>query len=547
MLFQMEKGILCLTKGKKQIQIIEASLNRKGAKLHNTATLPLSEDSEEKTAEQLRKLLKEKKFKTRRVRAALLSDGIKYQRIVIPFMRNRELMTAVKQAAAKDQGQPVHKLYIDHKVIRVFLDRGIKRYEVLVASCLQSEIDAFEQLLLKAKLKPVLISTLSGNFAYESHTKKKKIEKKKVEKKKTESNVRDVNAYVYFAEGHTSISFIEDDQIVFFREFAVPAMGQSKNSEDDFFGDLEEKTNQAAIENSEQEASPEEGFSEDDLSRTSTEISRSLRYFQQNFREYRVSQLILCGRPVDSVKLEEALKSEKIPIHSYSKLAQVFCPKVTKQEAMQKISYFASELGLLLGAPLREKINFIPGLTLVYQFRALLASLVILLCCVCGLSYFYFGNEISILQQQIGRIETSQVQTIVQMKMLQQVEGKRKQHDQLKPLVTRQVFMPYRLSYVPFKKLSQGIPDQVILRKIDAIRKDKKWEGSISGEVRGHEIEKVRYYYESFREFLEKSPLFQDLKAPVPRIAKKPEQKELSLGFKADFQLTSVSFEHNWN
>ncbi len=537
MLLRMEKRILCLTKGKQQIQVIEASLNRKGAQMYNAATLPLSEQPEEKTAEQLHRLLKEKKFKTKRVRAALLSDGIKYQRIVIPFMRKRELMTAVKQAAAKDQGQPVHKLYIDHKVIRVFVDKGVKRYEVLVASCLQSEIDAFEELLRKAKLKPVLISTLSGNFAYEPHFKKKK----------TDASVREVNAYVYFAEGYTSISFMEDDQIVFFREFAIPVVGQACNPEEDFFGFLEEKNEKPSEEKPVQNRDAEVDLAGEDLSRTSTEISRSLRYFQQNFREHRVTQLILCGRPVDMATLEESLQNEKIPLHSYAQLAVASFPKIPREEAAQKILYFASELGLLLGAPLREKINFIPGLTPVYRFRGVLGSVALLTGCILGLFYFYLGNEISTLQQQIGIVETNKVQTIARMKKLQQAEAKRKKYNKLKPLVTRQAFAPYRLSYVPFKKLSLMIPDQVVLNKIEARRQDKNWMGSISGEVTGREIERVRYYYESFREVLESSPLFQNPQTPVPRIGKQPDQEKLSLGFHADFQLPVVAFEHRWD
>ena len=523
-----EKRTLCVSTGKDRLQLVELSLRKDGVHVHNSVILSPVPPSSTELSVQLRQLLQAKHIKTKTAYVVSRSEKMRFQRVTVPFMGKRELKIAAHQAASEHQSIPAQKLYIDYRVLRDFIEGGIKRYELLIASCPQVEVDTLEDALLRAHLKPRLISALSGNFAFQPQFRKKK-----------EIKIKEVHAYVYLSPQYAIMAFLENGVYVFSRKFATKTTNLPPSLLNDYFPEPPPPIDDALKERDDAftvpSTTPLEG---EEFSRIMIEISRSLRHFQQNFRIYRVTQLILCGQPLDVTAVRKALQQPQIQVSSYDKLVSIHFPDLLAPDAAYKASYYAGEVSLMFGNRLDEKLNFIPSPSWIYRFRGVLAITTCLLTLLCGVLAWQWTEETLDLRHQVSQMQAEKARVQAQLTQLQKGESTRQNHQNLRRLVTREIFEKERVSTLPFKQLTHIIPKQIQLESIATQALENTWEGSLTGKVTDTHIELVKQHYDEFYESIQTSPFFKNAEAPTPKVAIDPAAQNITLNFEIDFQLT---------
>lgn len=518
---------LCITRGEKRLQLLEAQLEGDKVTVTHFGVIPELDPNVNKAADQLRDLLAEKKIKTKNVYAGLQSENIKFKRIVVPMMGKQQLTTAVKQALVREFQQPIQNLEYTYRPIQDIQDKGIRRQEILISGIPKQEMQYFEDLLVKARLKPVYITPIRANFAYYNIT-----------RSKDNTLPNEVQAFVYISPDYSVMSFLQEGWFVFSRGFITPKM-EEEEEEDlaEFFLSKNRKVEEKVVQPADnQRGSGSRELSGEELFRVGTEISRSMRFFQQNFRNYDITQLILCGRAIDIESLKGNLGNVRFTLHAYSDLAQAKFPKSSKYSNVEKVNQYTTELSLLWGRPQNEKLNFLPPPSFLKKYKYALAGLWMVVFTLMLLFLITLQIQKYTVEPKLERLQNSIRLQEARLNELRQSDQNRQVMDLVKSIVDRSAFKQQQLENYVFKKISVVVPDEMMVEKISVSYKDKKWAGTIDGKVIHKDANQAKRLYQLFLEKMKQSPLFKEFKSSPIDIAKDKDEG-YSLRFNNQFTL----------
>ncbi|MBF0237207.1 MAG: hypothetical protein HQM12_05820 [SAR324 cluster bacterium] len=518
--FLYSKRVLCISKADQRYYIIEVGMENNRIKVFNSAIYTQTQNDARSAAE-LRKLLKIRQFKTDITYASLLTDQAHYQRVVLPDLSSNELKAIFNRNIEKLHNKPVASLYFDNKMVQTVQDKkGNPRWEHLLISMERPEVDQFDAFLRKAGLKPVLIApmnmTMSG-FCCDTS------DKSELENK--------IDVYVYVGKGLNTISFMQNNWFVFSREFFL---GKSDNQAEN--ADIEEFTGQ-------------------NLHRFSTELSRSIQYFQQNFRDYHIKRVILCGMPVPANAVgEHVVDGKPLEVNGYDSIADLDIGNFQGNEAFKDhLGLFSGALSLALGNPYKDKLNLLNPPTIFHKLRFILGGLFLGLILCMGILFFHWNSEyaelnVKVIEQQ-GILSNEQAV----LAKLQQDDSIRSFYHRVKVLTEREIYKPYQLSHYPYKKISQVIPKQMILKEINTEITPNGWIGNMTGIVEDTNADRAKRHFDRFYSALQASPLFSKLEARPLKISednasstgntviKQNEEKKVTLRFDVTFELVPLS------
>lgn len=506
------RRILCLSKTQDSLRVIEIEKGSSPPKILNFGEIhPLPATSKE-LAQQLEKLLKEQEFIAKTVYSALLLDGFEYKRLSLPHLKSSELKSVVKREVLKLSSLPFNEISYDYKIIQTSFDKGSKRNIVIIAVAPKKEVEAFEKILIQAKLVPELISSIFFNISETNAVKRKPMEPLEARLVGSVFLTEDKGYVVFNQEGWP---FFSRDFVISHGEVATP----------------EEATS------AENDLAPQKRF------RVMAELSRSVQHIQQNFREFNVKQIVFSGYGSNSKLLSQIEQKERtLEVLAYQAVVQVNTEKLQKPDVfLNTISQYAPALGLSLGVPFKQKINFIPVPTWIHRFRLAWSGVFIVLLTMGGFIYWEIIDRIHFMGEQLPKLEEQLHSQESSLSQLQAIDKKRQQFKELELVTNRQAFEKYHFSYIPFKALSQIIPSTLLFTNLDIKFVDTQWKGTLLGLTTGPTADDAKENFQEFYQKAKRSILFTEWELAPLKIT--DSDIETTLQFHLNFQITKLPYQ----
>ncbi|MGK5093376.1 hypothetical protein WDW89_15375 [Deltaproteobacteria bacterium TL4] len=504
------KRVVCINKMDKHYYAVEVGMENEGLMVYNFLYFT-QEGADAEAAVQFGKRLKEHGFKSHIAYATFMTDEAKFERLVLLNAGDVKKLSHLK--VEKNHGKPANKLYYDVRQIQTFLNKKRQeRVEFLLSSVEREHVETYEDFLLRAGLKPRLIAPMN---AYQNAF---------LNRQGTPDVhnplSRNVDAYVYVAKGMNTVCFMQQGWFLFSREFYITKKDTSVDELD----------------------APGLELTQQEQHRISTEVARSIQYFQQNFREYELKRIIMCGQETPRGLLQN-LRVENVEITPYNEIAEVKISEFENSEVFQQnMGVFSGGLGVALGNAFEDKINFIPSPTIFQRFRFVLGPILIVLTLLCGALFTGFVAQHSSVEEEIVEMLNQIAQEQTTLIRLQEENRIRNLFFDGLTMINREAFRPYLMTEYAFKKLSQIIPPKVRLTTVESYydKQKKKWVGILQGEVLVEgSATTARQHFERFYDALKQSPLYQNWEAK-PFEVTNVSDTETKLSFELAFEITQL-------
>jgi type IV pilus assembly protein PilM len=165
--FKLVQPVIGLDIGSRSVKMVQFKDSAGGAELLNfkLVELPLV-DKKDENAQEIRQntitAIKEslKDFDTKLVKVISVVAGprVSVRRVIMPPMPKKEMMDAVKWEAKTHIPFPIEDAIIDYKIMGDVIEKGVKKYELVVAAAEKTLIEDHMSLLISAGIKATCIT-----------------------------------------------------------------------------------------------------------------------------------------------------------------------------------------------------------------------------------------------------------------------------------------------------------------------------------------------------------------------------------------------------
>ena len=507
-------------------------------------------------SEVVKALLREVGIKPGNVRLTVSGSGVHIRRIVLPSMPKAELKEAVRWGIKEHLPFPVETAQIDFHILDEFVEKGMKKLDLIVVACPYHFIDRTLSIVKGAGLEPVHLDV--GPFAlWDAFL--------------TWGGVKEEGevALIDLGADKTGIHLFKGGILQFSRE-VTPAgaditraimEGIGPGEESDLLYERAErikpevgvpsegpyeKTVDALRQEFDRSVS---GQAQDEsinlsritfhvrpvLERMAAEIGRSLDYYKSQFNVERIDRVLLTGGGAHLKNFSSYLGNElRLPVEHFNPLKEILfdSKKIDAQLLNQMGSRFTIAAGVALPQP--KRIEFLPAKEPLLTKARIVKSIPVLAPLIALITFSWMiwnmsGQVASIKKERDAKVaKVMNIETLqAKLTLLKEKEKKVKEELSLFPSSVM-VSVPYQ---EVLKEISHIVPNNVTLTllstqsKARALKKEAQTAKPQEGESQQDQVRELHITGIAFGsdihcltalaqiiEGLEKSPLFKNAK-----------------------------------